>query len=272
MGTATAPATQFETILVNTADHVSTITLNRPDKYNAVNDKLSHELGEALKAAERDADVRVIILTGAGKAFCSGQDLGDLKTKYVPGHVPHLGADLHKRYNPIIARMASMEKPIIAAVNGVAAGAGLSLALACDMRIASQEASFIEVFINVGLIPDSGSTWFLPRLVGLGKAMEMCMTGMKVEADEALRIGLVNRVIAPAAFMDETMTLAKKLASLPGRGLALTKRLLARSFETSLTEQLDAEAFAQETAGQTKDHFEGVTAFIEKRKPVFRGQ
>lgn len=268
----TATATQPETILVNTIDHICTITLNRPDKYNAVNDALSHELGEALKSAERDANVRVIVITGAGKAFCSGQDLGDLKSKYVPGYVPHLGADLHKRYNPVITRMASMEKPIIAAVNGVAAGAGLSLALACDMRIAAQEASFIEVFINVGLIPDSGSTWFLPRLVGIGKAMEMCMTGAKVEADEALRIGLVNRVVAGSALMEETNAIAKKLASLPGRGLALTKRLLTRSFETSLAEQLEAEAFAQETAGQTKDHFEGVTAFIEKRKPSFTGQ
>jgi 2-(1,2-epoxy-1,2-dihydrophenyl)acetyl-CoA isomerase len=190
----------------------------------------------------------------------------------VPGHVPHLGADLHKRYNPIITRMASMEKPILAAVNGVAAGAGCSLALACDMRIAAQEASFIEVFINVGLIPDSGSTWFLPRLVGLGKAMELCTTGVKVDADEALRIGLVNRVVSGASLMDETNALAKKLASLPGRGIGLTKRLLAQSFERTLAEQLDAEAFAQETAGQTQDHFEGVTAFIEKRKPAFTGK
>jgi len=268
----TTAASAYETILFATHDHVCTITLNRPDKYNAVNDKLSTELGDALKMAERDPGVRVIVLTGAGKAFCSGQDLGDLKTKYVPGHVPHLGADLQKRYNPIITRMAEMEKPIIAAVNGVAAGAGCSLALACDLRIASQEASFIEVFINVGLIPDSGSTWFLPRLVGLGKAMELCATGMKVEADEALRIGLVNRVVATEVFMDETMALAKKLASLPGRGIALTKRLLMRSFENTLAAQLEAEAFAQETAGQTQDHFEGVTAFIEKRKPSFTGK
>lgn len=267
-----ATATQYEAIQVNTQDHVCTITLNRPDKYNAVNDALSTELGDALKAAERDPGVRVIVLTGNGKAFCSGQDLGDLKAKYVPGHVPHLGADLHKRYNPIVTRMASMDKPIIAAVNGVAAGAGCSLALACDMRIAAQEASFIEVFINVGLIPDSGSTWFLPRLVGLGKAMELCTTGAKVDADEALRIGLVNRVVPGASLMEETNTLAKKLASLPGRGVALTKRLLTQSFEKTLAEQLDAEAFAQETAGQTQDHFEGVTAFIEKRKPSFKGQ
>jgi 2-(1,2-epoxy-1,2-dihydrophenyl)acetyl-CoA isomerase len=268
----TTTATQFKTIQVDTTDHVCTITLNRPDKYNAVNDALSTELGEALKNAERNPEVRVIILTGAGKAFCSGQDLGDLKAKYVPGHVPHLGADLHKRYNPIITRMATMEKPIIAAVNGVAAGAGCSLALACDMRIAAQEASFIEVFINVGLIPDSGSTWFLPRLVGLGKAMELCATGAKIDAEEALRIGLVNRVVPGASLMEEAHALASKLASLPARGVALTKRLLTRSFETTLAEQLEAEAFAQETAGQTHDHFEGVTAFIEKRKPTFTGQ
>ena len=166
-----ATATTFETIEVRTTNRICTITLNRPEVYNALNDKLTFELQDALKAAGRDREVRVVILTGAGKAFCSGQDLGDLKEKYVPGYVPHLGDDLRRRYNPVVKRIREMDKPVIAAVNGVAAGAGLSFALACDLRIASEGASFIEVFINVGLIPDSGSTFTLPRLVGLSKAM-----------------------------------------------------------------------------------------------------
>lgn len=272
MTTATAPETTYETIASETAEHICTITLNRPDTYNAFNDALSRELADALKQADRDNDVRVIIITGSGKAFSSGQDLGDLKSKYVPGHVPELGDDLRKRYDPIITRIMQSPKPVLAAVNGVAAGAGCSLALACDMRIASEHASFIEVFINVGLIPDSASTWTLPRLVGLGRAMEMCMTGRKVGADEALQIGLVNKVVAADALLDETRAVAAHLANLPGKGLALTKKLLNQSFEHDLKSQLAAEAFAQDTAGKTRDHFEGVTAFIEKRKPQFTGE
>ncbi len=269
---ASATQEKFETIGVDTADRICTITMNRPDVYNALNDALTFELQDALKNAARDANVSVVVLTGAGKAFCSGQDLGDLKTRYVPGYLPHLGPDLHKRYNPIVKRIREMEKPVIAAVNGVAAGAGLSFALACDIRIASEKASFTEVFINVGLIPDSGSTFTLPRLVGLSKAMELCFTGDKVSADLALRIGLVNRVVAPDALMEETRQLAARLASLPARGIALTKRLLNQSYENDLPQQLEAEAFAQETAGMTEDHSEGVRAFIEKRKPDFKGR
>ncbi len=246
--------------------------MNRPEVYNALNDALTFELQDALKSAARDKAVSVVVLTGAGKAFCSGQDLGALKEKYVPGYTPHLGDDLRKRYNPVVKRIREMDKPVIAAVNGVAAGAGLSFALACDIRIASDKASFIEVFINVGLIPDSGSTFTLPRLVGLAKAMELCFTGDKVSADEALRIGLVNRVVTAEDLMIETFALAKKLAALPGRGIALTKRLLNQSYDNDLARQLEAEAFAQETAALTEDHYEGVVAFIEKRKPEFKGK
>jgi 2-(1,2-epoxy-1,2-dihydrophenyl)acetyl-CoA isomerase len=162
-----------------------------------------------------------------------------------------------------------MEKPVIAAINGVAAGAGCSLALACDLRIASEDASFIEVFVNVGLIPDSGSTWFLPRLVGLGRAMELCCTGRKVEADEALAIGMVNQVVPSEDLEEAVAKMAKRLASLPAKAISLTKRLLNQSFDHDLTEQLAQESYAQETAGRTHDHFEGVVAFIEKRKPNF---
>lgn len=270
MTTATAPT--YETIQFDVANHIATITLNRPDVFNAFNDQFSKELLSALKDAERDADVRVVILTGAGKAFSSGQDLGDLKKKYVPCHVPHLGEDLKRRYDPIIKKICEMDKPVIAAVNGVAAGAGCSLALACDLRIASEHATFIEVFINVGLIPDSASTFFLPRLVGLGRAMELCCTGRKVDAEEALRIGLVNQVVPAGELMTAATAMASRLAGLPGRGIALTKQLLRKSFENSLDAQLIAEAFAQETAGMTADHYEGVVAFIEKRKPNFTGK
>jgi 2-(1,2-epoxy-1,2-dihydrophenyl)acetyl-CoA isomerase len=257
---------------VETIEHICTITLNRPQVFNAMSDQSTTDLQDALKKAERHEDVRVIILTGAGKAFCSGQDLGELREHYVPGYVPHFAEDLRRRYEPIIERICEMEKPVIAAVNGVAAGAGCSLALACDLCIASEHASFIEVFINVGLVPDCGSTYFLPRLVGYTRAMELCCTARPVKAEEAAAIGLVNRVVPADDLMTETRALAARLVAAPARGIALTKRLLRQSFDNDLNRQLEAEAFAQETAGQTEDHLEGVGAFLEKRKPVFRGR
>lgn len=264
--------TTLTTITLDVAKHVATITLNRPDVLNAFNDDVSREFIDTLKQVARDDDVRVVILTGSGRAFSSGQDLGDLEAKYVPGHVPAFGEDLKKRYDPWVKLIRTMEKPVIAAVNGVAAGAGCSLALACDIRIASEHAKFIEVFVNVGLVPDSASTWTLPRLVGLGRAMELCMTGRPVKADEALAIGMVNQVVPADDLESAAATMAERLASLPTRAISLTKRLLNESFERTLSEQLDAESFAQETAGQTADHFEGVTAFLQKRTPSFTGK
>ena len=262
-------ALTFETIEVTVKDGVCTITMQRAEVLNAFNNLLTTELAKALNDASRDKNVRVVIITGSGRAFSSGQDLADLKEKYVPGHEPHLGEDLKKRYDPIVKRIHTMEKPVIASVNGVAAGAGCSLALACDMRIASEHASFIEVFVNVGLIPDSGSTWTLPRLVGFGRAMELCLTGRPVKADEALSIGLVNQVVPADELEEATNKIATRLASLPAKAISLTKRLLNQSFENDFNEQLTQEAYAQETAGRTHDHFEGVVAFIEKRKPNF---
>ena len=261
----------MDTITCTVADHVATITINRPDVLNAFNDAFSSEFIGTLKDVDKNPEVRVVVIAGAGRAFSSGQDLDDLKAKYVHGHVPHLGPDLKKRYDPWVKRIRTMDKPVIAAVNGVAAGAGCSLALACDMRIASEHAKFIEVFVNVGLVPDSASTWVLPRLIGLGRAMDLCLTGRPVGAQEALSIGLVNQVVPADELESATAKVASRLASLPGRALALTKRLLNQSMETSMTEQLEAEAFAQETAGLTEDHFEGVTAFLEKRTPAFKG-
>jgi 2-(1,2-epoxy-1,2-dihydrophenyl)acetyl-CoA isomerase len=262
-------ALTFETIEVTVKDGVCTITMQRAEVLNAFNNLLTTELAKALNDASRDKNVRVVIITGSGRAFSSGQDLADLKEKYVPGHEPHLGEDLKKRYDPIVKRIHTMEKPVIASVNGVAAGAGCSLALACDMRIASEHASFIEVFVNVGLIPDSGSTWTLPRLVGFGRAMELCLTGRPVKAEEALSIGLVNQVVPADELEEATNKIATRLASLPAKAISLTKRLLNQSFENDFKEQLTQEAYAQETAGRTHDHFEGVVAFIEKRKPNF---
>lgn len=265
-------ATEFKTIELNCSEGIGTITINRPDVLNAFNDDFSVEFISALKQMSKDAEVRVVVITGAGRAFSSGHDLGDLERKYVPNHVPALGEDLKKRYDPWVKLIRTMDKPVIASVNGVAAGAGCSLALACDIRIASEHAKFIEVFINVGLIPDSGSTWMLPRIIGLGRAMELCMTGRPVKAEEALSMGLANQVV-PADELDAaTHAMAARLASLPGKALSLTKRLLNESLERSLTDQLQAEAFAQETAGRTKDHFEGVTAFLQKRTPEFVGE
>jgi len=262
-------ALTFETIEVTVKDGVCTITMQRAEVLNAFNNLLTTELAKALNDASRDKNVRVVIITGSGRAFSSGQDLADLKEKYVPGHEPHLGEDLKKRYDPIVKRIHTMEKPVIASVNGVAAGAGCSLALACDMRIASEHASFIEVFVNVGLIPDSGSTWTLPRLIGFGRAMELCLTGRPVKAEEALSIGLVNQVVPADELEEATNKIATRLASLPAKAISLTKRLLNQSFENDFKEQLTQEAYAQETAGRTHDHFEGVVAFIEKRKPNF---
>jgi 2-(1,2-epoxy-1,2-dihydrophenyl)acetyl-CoA isomerase len=261
----------MDTLTLDIADHIATITIDRPDVLNAFNDAFSPEFIDTLKQVDKDPDVRVVVITGAGRAFSSGQDLGDLKAKYVPGHVPHLGADLKKRYDPWVKRIRTMDKPVIAAVNGVAAGAGCSLALACDLRIASEHAKFIEVFVNVGLVPDTASTWMLPRLVGLGRAMDLCLTGRPVGAEEALSIGLVNKVVPADELEAETAKVAGRLAALPAKALALTKRLLNQSLDMTLEQQLAAESFAQETAGLTADHFEGVTAFLEKRTPAFKG-
>ncbi|RJP35651.1 MAG: 2-(1,2-epoxy-1,2-dihydrophenyl)acetyl-CoA isomerase [Phycisphaerales bacterium] len=262
----------YETITVSTSEGVSIITLNRPDSLNAFNETMKTELMDALKAVGRDAEVRSVVLTGAGRAFCSGQDLADLKDLYARPDPPELGGMLRAKYNPLIQRMREMEKPILAAVNGVAAGAGASFAMACDMRIASEKASFIQSFINVGLIPDCGGTFFLPRLVGLGKAMEMCTTGEKVGAEEALKIGLVNQVVAAEMLMETVTAVARKLATLPTKAIGLTKRLLNQSFTNDLAAQLEQEAFAQTTAAASRDHREGVQAFLEKRPPRFTGR
>ncbi|MCG3130072.1 MAG: 1,2-epoxyphenylacetyl-CoA isomerase [Phycisphaerae bacterium] len=263
--------TGYETLLVETDGPVCVLTLNRPDKLNAFNGRMTEDLSDAFKQIERDAGVRAVVLTGAGRAFCSGQDLADLESKYRGGEALVLGDRLRGAYNPLIRRIVELDRPVIAAVNGVAAGAGCSLALACDLRVASDKASFIEVFINVGLVPDSGSSFFLPRLIGFGRALEMCVTGDKLSAADALTLGLVCKVVPGEDVRAAAMELARRLAAMPTKAIALTKRLMYASATNTLAAQLEAEAYAQETAGKTQDHREGVMAFLDKRKPRFTG-
>lgn len=260
------------TVLIENDGGVRTLRLNRPDVLNAYNEPLLVDLNKALKEAERDAAVRCVIITGAGRAFCSGQDLAEVAEKYSSPEPIELGVRLRNVYHPVIARIRSMEKPVVAAVNGVAAGAGASLALACDIRIAADVASFVQAFVKVGLVPDCGSTYFLPRLVGAARAFEICCSGRKVMADEALAIGMVNRVVPAADLPTATREIAETLAALPPRAIGLTKRALNRAWASDLDAQLDYEAMLQTTAGRTRDHREGVVAFMEKRKPVFTGE
>jgi 2-(1,2-epoxy-1,2-dihydrophenyl)acetyl-CoA isomerase len=259
-------------LLIENDGFVRTLRLNRPDVLNAFNNDLLAALGKAVREAEKDKAVRCVIITGAGRGFSAGQDLADVADRYKGDAPIELGSHLRDRYNPIINKIRTMEKPVIAAVNGVAAGAGCSLALACDIRLAAESASFIEAFVNVGLVPDSGSTFFLPRLIGISRALEMAITGRKVKADEAMQIGLVNRVVPDAALGAETQKLAQHLAVLPPRAIGLTKRAMNRAWSAELDDQIDYEAMLQTTAGQSRDHREGVAAFLEKRKPNFTGE
>jgi len=258
----------FQFLKYEAANGVARITLNRPEVYNAFNDGLTYELQDALKQAAKDTTVRVIELTGAGKAFCSGQDL-----KAASGQEKRSFFDsLHKRYNPIIRAMRSMPKPIICKLNGVAAGAGCSLALACDIIVASEEAVLVEVFINIGLVPDSGSSYFLPRLTGMAKAFELCSMGSKVKAADALELGLVNKVV-PAGQLDEAVkSYTDYYAQAPTKSIGLIKKMLNKSATSSLDDMLDYEAWCQQIAGTSDDYFEGVNAFLEKRKPAFKGK
>ncbi len=259
-------------LLVTDDDGVRTITLNRPDVLNAFNTGLLKALGKATRDAAKDKSVRCVVITGAGRAFCSGQDLAEVADRYKGGEAIDFGVLLRGLYNPITLTIRTMEKPVVASVNGVAAGAGCTLALACDIRVAAESASFIEAFVNVGLVPDSGGTFMLPRLVGLARAMELAMTGRKVGAEEAHRIGLINHVIPDGELAARTQELARKLAEKPARAIALTKRAINAAWSSDLETQLEYEAMLQTTAGRTDDHREGVTAFLEKRPPKFTGK
>ncbi len=257
----------YETILFEVNEGVATLTLNRPDVFNAFNEQQSFDVIDALKKVEKDKTIRVLILTGAGKAFCSGQDL-----KSIAGAKNRsLSDSLYKRYNPMIRAMRNLPIPIICKLNGVAAGAGCSMALASDFIVASENACLIEVFINVGLVLDSGSSYFLPRLVGSARAFEMSTMGTKVTAKQALEWGMVNRVVAPEQLDEETQKVADYYAKAPTKAVAMMKKMLNKSFHSDLDTMLEYEAYCQEIAGRSNDYKEGVTAFNEKRKPEFRG-
>lgn len=257
----------YETIIYEKADGLATLTLNRPQSLNAFVPQMNQEVLHALKDGERDQEVRCLMITGAGRAFCAGQDLKGR----TPEQKGSLGASLREKYNPMIRQIRQMEKIVIAAVNGVAAGAGCNFALACDLRVASEEAKFIQSFVRVGLAPDSGGSFILPRLVGLSKAMELLLLGDSLDAHEALRIGLVARVFPGADFVRSAKEIGERVAKAP-RGIGLIKRAVNHANLPNLESDLEYEAYLQEIAGKSSDYDEGVRAFLEKRTPVFTGK
>jgi len=254
-------------ILFEIIEGVAKITFNRPDKFHSVIKELALELQEALDKC-KDRKIRAVMITASGKAFCAGQDLAEATGP----NAPNISKIIQEHYNPIIQKIRNLEKPVIAAVNGVAAGAGASIALCCDIVVAKESASFIQAFSKIGLIPDSGSTYFLPRLIGSQRAAAIMMTADPISAKEAEKIGMIYRSFADDTFEAESWKLVSKLANMPTKGLALTKKLLNLSHKNNLDEQLTIEEEFQKIAAETEDFNEGVNAFLEKRKPNFKGK
>ncbi len=257
----------MENIKFSIEKHVARIRFCRPDSYNSFNKAMSHELHEALDRCQADAEVRCVVLQGEGKAFCAGQDLKEVTDP----NGPPLTSIVRDHYNPIIEKIRNLNKPVIAAVNGVAAGAGANIALACDVVIATESASFIQAFSKIGLIPDSGGTFFLPRLIGFQRASALIMLGDKVSARDAEAMGMIYRAVADASFAEAVAQTASKLAAMPTKGLAYTKKALNKSLFNDLTAQLTLEEQLQTKAGRTNDYAEGVEAFLHKRAPHFKG-
>jgi len=258
----------MSTIIVKKEGNVTLLTLNRPAVFNSFNREMSLELQKQLDVCANDKSVRAIILTGDGKAFCAGQDLQEA----VAGGDLTIEKIVSEHYNPIIHKLRSIEKPIVCAVNGVAAGAGANIALACDIVIAGSSTSFIQAFSRIGLIPDSGGTFFLPRLIGFGKASALMMLGDKISGVDAEKMGMIYKSVEDAELLSTAMQLAQTLGNMPTVGIGLTKRLLNESMRNDLNEQLIAEMHVQAIAAKTYDHKEGVKAFLEKRKPEFKGE
>lgn len=258
----------MSSILFEVKDQIGFITLNRPDKLNSFNREMALSMQEALDKCAGDKDVRAVFITGAGKAFCAGQDLSEVTGKD-PMSFKQI---LLEHYNPIVSKIRKLEKPVMAAVNGVAAGAGANIALCCDIVVARSSASFIQAFSKIGLIPDSGGTFFLPRLVGFQKATALMMLGDKVSAKDAESMGMIYKYYEDDVFEKEALTLAANLAKMPTRGLALTKQALNSSMTNHLFEQLNEEDRLQNKAAVTYDYNEGVASFMEKRAPQFKGE
>lgn len=257
----------MSSVLFEINNGIAIITLNRPDKYNAFNREMAMAVQSNLDACKAD-DVRVVIITGAGKAFCSGQDL----TEAIDPTGPGMKLILKEHYNPIVEKIRALEKPVIAAVNGVAAGAGANIALCADLTIATKSSSFIQAFSKIGLIPDSGGSYFLPRLIGLQRATALMMLGEKVDADQAAALGMIYKSVEDDQFKNAVNELAVTLAAMPTKALGLIKQELNQSFSNSLTAQLELEDALQQKAASTQDFIEGVMAFIQKRKPTFKGK
>ena len=259
------------TILYQAADGVAMLTLNRPDKLNVFNEAMHAELARALDRVEADPTIRAVLLTGAGRGFCAGQDLGD-RVIGEGDAPPDLGATLDRWYNPLVRRICRLERPVVCAVNGVAAGAGANLALNCDIVLAARSAKFMEPFCKLGLVPDAGGTYILPRLVGAARARGLALLGETLTAEQAEAWGLIWRVVDDERLMDEALALARNLATQPTKGLGLIKRALLASASNSLDAQLDLERDLQREAGRTEDYREGVSAFMEKRPATFKGR
>jgi 2-(1,2-epoxy-1,2-dihydrophenyl)acetyl-CoA isomerase len=261
---------QSDTVLSALQDGVLRLTLNRPDKLNAFNDEMHLALRAGFERAHSEDNVRAVLLTGAGRGFSAGQDLGDRDPR--KGGTPDLGNTIEAYYNPLLRLIRSLEKPVVCAVNGVAAGAGANIAFACDITLAARSARFIQAFAKIGLVPDSGGTWSLPRLIGEARAKALALTGEPLDAETAANWGLIWRVVDDAALVDEAFALAATLAAGPTKGFGLTKRAIHAAATHSLDEQLDLERDLQREAGLSADYAEGVAAFLEKRKPEFKGR
>jgi 2-(1,2-epoxy-1,2-dihydrophenyl)acetyl-CoA isomerase len=263
---------QYETVKTEAANGVLWITLNRPDKLNAFNEQMGTDLLEALREGERSPESRCLVVTGEGRAFSVGEDLSTNKEVYESGKPMLLGEVLKRKYNPIVQKIRKMDKPVMASINGVTAGAGLGLALACDLRAASAKATFHEAFIKVGLAPDTGTSFWLTRILGLGKAMEIGLLGEPIDAARALGLGLVNWVYPEEMLDPEVRKVAERLAAGPTKAMGLTKRALNRAVVVDMDSALEYEMYLQDIAGRTRDHVEGVKAFFDKRDPAFTGQ